>query len=33
VEQIYQKTSELEQILLSPDTNIGSVELLQHVDM
>jgi DNA topoisomerase-2 len=30
VEQIYQKKSQLEHILLRPDTYIGSVELLQQ---
>jgi DNA topoisomerase-2 len=30
VEKIYQKKSQLEHILLRPDTYIGSVELLQQ---
>lgn len=30
VEQIYQKKSQLEHILLRPDTYIGSVEMLQQ---
>lgn len=33
IEQIYQKKSQLEHILLRPDTYIGSVEILEQVCM
>jgi len=32
IEQIYQKKSQLEHILLRPDTYIGSVEVLEQVE-